>query len=63
MRNVLFYLIMWSSNLRADVFKAVTKTTARAFNHIFSTPAVALTAQKMKFSITDFFNKCDQIRR
>ena len=24
---------------------------------------VALTAQKMKFSIKDFFSKCDQMRR
>ena len=26
-------------------------------------PPVAKTAQKMKFSIKDFFSKCDQIRR
>ena len=25
--------------------------------------AIILTAQKMKFSIKDFFSKCDQIRR
>ena len=37
-------------------------------NHCQSTemdalPLVNYTAQKMKFSIKDFFSKCDQIRR
>ena len=27
------------------------------------TNRIRITAQKMKFSITDFFSKCDQIRR
>ena len=32
-------------------------------SHIFITiTAKCLTAQKMKFSIKDFFSKCDQIR-
>ena len=32
-----------------------------AINNIFSRPVTAnITAQKMKFSITDFFNKYDQ---
>ena len=30
---------------------------------IFGTTAAVYTAQKMKFSIKDFFSKCDQIRR
>ena len=29
----------------------------------YGKPMFYLTAQKMKFSITDFFSKCDQIRR
>ena len=38
-----------------------------SFRGIFRTPAniynAAFTAQKMKFTIKDFFSKCDQIRR
>ena len=30
---------------------------------IFTTILIQITAQKMKFSIKDFFSKCDQIRR
>ena len=33
------------------------------FNHLRVTSTEVITAQKMKFSIQDFFRKCDQIRR
>ena len=31
------------------------------FTGVLATPLELITAQKMKFSITDFFSKCDQI--
>ena len=33
------------------------------FTKVISQNVVYYTAQKMKFSIKDFFSKCDQIRR
>ena len=42
LKNAVFYLIMWSSNLTMDVLKAVTNRAARVFNHISSARAVAL---------------------
>ena len=33
------------------------------FTGVLATPLELITLQKMKFSITDFFSKCDQIGR
>ena len=43
-----------------DTFHAVNKSEK---SNGFYVPLVSFTAQKMKFSIKDFFSKCDQIRR
>ena len=43
--------------------KTQSATSAREFNKIFQDSIAGHTAQKTKFSIMDFFSKCDHICR
>ena len=45
-----------------EKFLEIHRNATESFLGILATLAILLTAQEMKFSIKDFFSKCDQIR-
>ena len=53
--------VIWNTEYRGEYVKNLVKDWNN--QPILSTIAETHTAQKMKFSIKDFFSKCEQIRR
>ena len=66
--NTEIYRVMARIHSNYGKIRAKTKSKSKQFSRnelsrIFYSQKFTITAQKLKFSITDFFSKCDQIHR